>query len=386
MSDILIHVYIQQNVSSNSSNAEYGYFTHLTAGDTTTGSLVVDSGAITVTNGALTTTSTPSAASGVPTSVAFSSTLTAPGTSSSAAFYTLNVLATNAVQDTSSIVAGIAGGTTTTCAALTNTFIMAGMFGYNAPACNFTTLTRVYAYRAAPLLVSGSVFGTVNLLVGYHADGPVTSSITVSQYAAFYARTTTAGALSWSYYTEGAQSTGTNGAYVIGGASSAGTINAGFWGRSNVASCAVGLVGGTAADTCMYRASARLWTYNPGTSLQLDGNGVANVFISAVNGNLRLGSSVGTAKATTDTTGWPMMPSVAGTPTGVPQNETSNSAAFTWDRTNKKLCIRDTATLAWICMTTPMEIHALEDRIVELEKRMSRISNALDVLSFFKIY
>lgn len=84
-------------------------------------------------------------------------------------------------------------------------------------------------------------------------------------------------------------------------------------------------------------------------SLQLEGNGVSNVAVVANNGNLRLGSAVGSAKASTDTTGWPMMPSVAGTPTGVPQNESVNSASFTWDRTNKRLCIRDQPTNAWVC-------------------------------------
>lgn len=82
-------------------------------------------------------------------------------------------------------------------------------------------------------------------------------------------------------------------------------------------------------------------------SLQLEGNSVRNVAVIANGGNLRLGSAVGTAKSTTDTTGWPMMPSVAGTPTGVPQNESVNSASFTWDRTNTRLWIRNQRTNTW---------------------------------------
>lgn len=84
-----------------------------------------------------------------------------------------------------------------------------------------------------------------------------------------------------------------------------------------------------------------------GGSVSGDGGGITNIAFSVTNGNLRLGSATGTAKAVTDTVGWPMMPSVAGTPTGVPQNETANSAAFTWDRTNARLWVRNQRTNSW---------------------------------------
>lgn len=122
--------------------------------------------------------------------------------------------------------------------------------------------------------------------------------------------------------------------------------------NSNTANSGSGICAGTSGDTCLWRASTGVWGFNTGTSLQMDGGSASNVAVIATGGNLRLGSAVGTAKATTDTTGWPMMPSVAGTPTGVPQNESANSAVFTYDRTGKKLWIRDQPTNSWLQINT----------------------------------
>jgi hypothetical protein len=191
----------------------------------------------------------------------------------------------------------------------------------------------------APVIANGAVF--TNSYAGYCAAGVTLTSATAKLFG---------------YYAA---------------AQSGAALNAAYFVDSNSATCGAGFVAGTAGDVCFYRDSAGVWTFNPGTSLKLNGNSVANVAVYATGGNLRLGSPVSTGKATTDTTGWPLMPAVSGTPTGVPQNETSLSAAFTWDRTNKKLCIRDQPTNAWICMTTPMELRDLSERIQRLEELLS---------------
>jgi hypothetical protein len=131
----------------------------------------------------------------------------------------------------------------------------------------------------------------------------------------------------------------------MGSVSGGGGINAGIWANTNLNFNL--LCAGTSADVCLSRISTNVWGFNSGTSLQLNGGSTNNVAVFAINGNLRLGSAVGAAKATTDTSGWPMMPSVAGTPTGVPQNESVNSASFTWDRTNTRLWIRNQPTNTW---------------------------------------
>jgi hypothetical protein len=157
------------------------------------------------------------------------------------------------------------------------------------------------------------------------------------------------------------------------GTQSGAAANYGLLLDSNTASSGAGICAGIAGDVCIWRAAANTWTLNSGTSLQLDGGSIANVAISAIGGNLRLGSAVGTAKAVGDTTGWPLMPSVAGTPTGVPQNETANSAAFGWDRTNKKLCIRDQPTNTWKCsvlFTIDEELQKLKEFIQFLVRLM----------------
>lgn len=128
------------------------------------------------------------------------------------------------------------------------------------------------------------------------------------------------------------------------------TINAAFYVNSNTAGCGAGFVAGTAADVCFYRSAASTWAFNPGTGLLLDGASIANIAIAIQNGNLRLGSPIGTSLATTTTTGMPLIPSVAGTPTGVPQNTSTTSAAALWDRTNRKACFYDTTTSAWVCI------------------------------------
>lgn len=131
-----------------------------------------------------------------------------------------------------------------------------------------------------------------------------------------------------------------------------GTINAFMHANTNAATDGASFCGGTTADACIGRKAAAVMGLKTGNSFQLDGGGVANVAVYAIGGNLKLGTAVGTARTTTATTGYPMLPAVAGTPTGVPQNETINSAAITYDSTGKRLWIRDQPTNAWLQIPT----------------------------------
>lgn len=74
----------------------------------------------------------------------------------------------------------------------------------------------------------------------------------------------------------------------------------------------------------------------------------ANNYIASATANLRLGSPTGTTLATTATTGFPKIPAIAGTPTGVPVFTESSSSAIAWDSTNKKLAVYNQPTSAWV--------------------------------------
>lgn len=180
------------------------------------------------------------------------------------------------------------------------------------------------------------------------------AAATVTNYQPFYGATPGTGVTvtnSRVFYCDGTGGGSTSNACFMTTERTGGTKNAAYHINSNANTDGAKLCGGTAFDACIGRVASGVMGLKAGNSFGLDGGGIANVAAYATGGNLRLGSPVGTAKATTDTIGWPLMPSVAGVPTGVPQNETANSAAFTWDRTNKKVCIRDQPTNAWVCFS-----------------------------------
>lgn len=237
----------------------------------------------------------------------------------------------------------------------TSTGWVTSLWAYVHANSNFTSISRLHTIRSS-LTLPSSVFGSVSLGSAIMVESSSGSNIIWGTHAGIYVRAQSIPATSVNagIFVDAGNGNGSstiNGGFVLNGASTAGTQNYGFWVRSNTASSGAAFVAGTSGDVQLFRFATNVWTFNPNTRLRLDGGNTNNVAVFAANGNLRLGSDVGTALATTATTGWPMMPSVAGTPTGVPQNESVNSASFTWDRTNKRLCIRDQPTNAWVCFS-----------------------------------
>lgn len=64
-------------------------------------------------------------------------------------------------------------------------------------------------------------------------------------------------------------------------------------------------------------------------------------------GSMRVGSKTGVQLGVSATSGFPQIPTVAGTPTGTPLNADGTQAELAYDKTNKLLYAHDFATSAW---------------------------------------
>ena len=216
-------------------------------------------------------------------------------------------------------------------------------FGYrffaSVPSTRNGVIQNLFGFRSNGYTVTSPAVGNVTNL--FHFSTSPSSGTGIATY------TTTN-----EYGYDCAAPIGTATGVCYRAAASTSPLGAAFWVNSNSATDGASYCAGTGFDACMGRKGTALWGLKTGNSFQLDGGGTSNVAVIAINGNLRLGSAVSTALSVAATTGWPLMPSVAGTPTGVPQNESVNSAAFTWDRTNKRFCVRDQPTNAWTCLAT----------------------------------
>ncbi len=67
------------------------------------------------------------------------------------------------------------------------------------------------------------------------------------------------------------------------------------------------------------------------------------------NCNVRIGSASGVQLIGTSTNGFPRMPTITGLSTAVPSGSEASSAEYYWRVDTKQLCIRDSATSAWLC-------------------------------------
>jgi hypothetical protein len=410
---------IGQNVTSNSSNAVYASFTHLTAGDITSNSSTTTYGTVTqLTAGDITSNSSTIAYNTVTARNAIGSTSSDVNgnlaTTLSVGAY-LNQTYSNSANRIelatvyATVDTGLAGVTEAEALRVTTQILGNTNYGSSFNIFGLAVRTAVggnFTHSATNGLDAVHVWNHVtqnnptvsNYVGGYFAGMISTSTFTITVPKSEGLRVTATSASNPFNAVElngmeviapqGTNSTATNSFGVqIGRMVSASstlttnnsigmaidrqvggtTKNIAMWIshlNGGAADSSAGLCFSPSADVCMWKQTTLVMGFSLGTSLQLSCAGCL-VAIIASGGSVRLGSAVGTQKATTDTTGWPMMPTTAGTPTGAPSAAELGSSAFEWDRTNKKLCIYDTATTAWICMTTPMEFSELV-RLVQL--------------------
>lgn len=138
---------------------------------------------------------------------------------------------------------------------VTGTFTGSNMA--TAFAANWTgpATTNVLCYRDALTFAAGAT-GVVNQYTGYNFGGcPSSATANCTEVVALRVMGNLNGK-------------GIN-TVIRAREQTSGTINAVLFLESNNPTCGSGIVAGTAADTCLYRGAAGVWTFNNGTSLRV---------------------------------------------------------------------------------------------------------------------